>query len=44
MGIVNHIGSLNRGHYFANLRFEDKNWYEINDEEVRPARIEARGN
>lgn len=39
LGTVNHFGSLNRGHYFAELRHKDNNWYEVNDEDVRSARV-----
>ena len=35
VGTVNHFGSLNQGHYFAEVRNHDGNWYEINDEVVR---------
>lgn len=41
LGTVNHFGTLNRGHYFAEVRHTDGNWYEINDEVVRPARLET---
>ena len=27
LGTVNHYGSLNRGHYFAELKYKDGNWY-----------------
>ena len=38
-GTVNHFGTLNRGHYYAEVRHKDNSWYEINDDEVRNARV-----
>ena len=33
MGTVHHKGSLDRGHYYANIRINDE-WYEMDDEIV----------
>ena len=33
IGLVNHIGSMNSGHYYANV-IVDGEWYEMNDEKV----------
>ncbi len=38
MGIVNHIGSINRGHYYTEVKV-DGVWYEANDETVRPIKF-----
>jgi ubiquitin C-terminal hydrolase len=27
VGTVNHFGTLNRGHYFAEIRHSDGRWY-----------------
>jgi ubiquitin carboxyl-terminal hydrolase 8 len=35
-GIVNHIGDLSGGHYTANIKTPDNNWYCFNDRQVRP--------
>lgn len=44
LGTVNHFGTLNRGHFYAEVRYNDGNWYEINDEVVRSTRVEKSGN
>ena len=33
-GIINHIGSIEYGHYFSTIKI-DRNWYEFNDSVVR---------
>ena len=33
-GVVNHFGSLNGGHYTANCRNPDGQWYNFNDSSV----------
>ena len=44
VGTINHFGTMNRGHYFAELRHTDGKWYEINDEAVREGRLDKTGN
>jgi ubiquitin carboxyl-terminal hydrolase 8 len=34
MGVSNHVGSLQGGHYFAYCRMDDGNWYNFNDTSV----------
>jgi ubiquitin carboxyl-terminal hydrolase 31 len=43
MGIVHHVGTLNRGHYYANIRL-GPNWYEMNDEKVYKEDIKEKKN
>jgi ubiquitin carboxyl-terminal hydrolase 2/21 len=43
MGIIHHLGTLNRGHYFAEVKIKDE-WYEMDDERVIPARISRYSN
>ena len=43
MGVIHHYGTLNRGHYFANVKVEG-DWYECNDEKVNQEKIDLRGN
>ena len=33
-GIINHIGDINRDHYYANIKI-DNFWYEFNDSSVK---------
>lgn len=44
MGTVNHFGTLNRGHYYAEVKHTDGRWYEVNDEVVREANVEKYSN
>jgi ubiquitin carboxyl-terminal hydrolase 4/11/15 len=35
IGVVNHIGSMNGGHYFSHVKsITDNNWYCINDDDI----------
>jgi ubiquitin C-terminal hydrolase len=43
MGVVHHYGTLNRGHYFANVKVDDI-WYECDDEKVSVDKIDSTGN
>lgn len=43
MGVIHHLGSLNRGHYYAQVRIKDE-WYEMDDERVSTARISRYSN
>ena len=39
-GIVDHMGSLNGGHYVSRVRNpDDQNWYNFNDSQVSRARL-----
>ena len=40
---MHHIGTLNRGHYYANIKVGGE-WYEMNDDRVRTATISPTGN
>lgn len=34
--MANHVGSLNGGHYYADIKsFEDQQWYRFNDSSVQ---------
>jgi ubiquitin C-terminal hydrolase len=39
-GVVNHVGSMQSGHYVANVKVEDK-WYHCNDQHVSHASEES---
>jgi ubiquitin C-terminal hydrolase len=39
-GVVNHVGSMQSGHYVANVKVEDK-WYHCNDQHVGQASEES---
>lgn len=41
---MNHFGTLNRGHYYAEVKHTDGRWYEVNDEVVREANVEKYSN
>jgi len=34
-GIGHHSGTINFGHYYANIKIDDKIWYEFNDSKVK---------
>ena len=33
-GIINHMGSINSGHYYSYIKIENKDWFEFNDSKV----------
>ena len=33
-GIINHIGSIDSGHYYSDIKIENKDWIEFNDSKV----------
>jgi ubiquitin C-terminal hydrolase len=43
VGVVHHLGTLNRGHYYADVRVNNE-WFEMDDDKVTPARMSALGN
>ena len=43
MGIVHHQGTLNRGHYYADIKVGPE-WYEMNDEKVYKSDVKERKN
>ncbi len=43
MGVIHHYGTLNRGHYYANVKKEG-DWYECDDEKVTTEKVEHSGN
>ena len=43
MGVIHHLGNLNRGHYFADVKVNNE-WYEFDDDTVRSSKISRTGN
>jgi ubiquitin C-terminal hydrolase len=43
IGVIHHHGTLNRGHYYAEVRIQDE-WYELDDERVATSRVGRYGN
>ena len=43
VGIVHHEGTINRGHYYADVRLGYE-WYELNDDKVYKSSIQEKGN
>lgn len=43
IGIIHHYGSLNRGHYFADVKI-DGNWFECDDDKVSTSTVKLKGN
>lgn len=35
-GVANHVGNVMGGHYYANIKTNEGNWYEFNDTNVKP--------
>ena len=40
---MHHVGTLNRGHYYANIKV-GHDWYEMNDDKVSKEHIKDYGN
>jgi ubiquitin C-terminal hydrolase len=38
VAVIHHLGSLNRGHYYANVK-TNNDWYEFDDDKVTRAGI-----
>lgn len=43
IGVIHHLGTLNRGHYYAEVRIKDE-WYEMDDERVISSRLSSYSN
>ena len=43
IGVVHHVGTLNRGHYYAEIKVGGE-WFEMNDHRVHTTRVYQKSN
>lgn len=44
-GVVNHIGTIDSGHYYSDVRGSNgQKWYQCNDEQVTEIGLKSHGN